>query len=307
MGALGAALCRVHDRLEQRPEDGWGDVGPIEAAGVQQRPAHRCGERGDAEGTAKQITVDVGKARQVVVQCAGARVFRRIEHLEELCQEGSQVGTVVAGAGLDEVEENVARLEDAGIIGKETENDAYQETLQVVALVPRRGERIVQPSYQLGGFDVGGVLVAEGMALHAEDEAELFNVGRQVRECEGGRFTLIEIVKLEGLEVADQDVAGALVFRQGVNVFPGLVIRAGKVAAGALLFDDQDAGPEQVDVSRPVVQLGDVRFVARDRAALDAENLEKVVVEALRLALLVGGVLPLVGEGGGADANLVPG
>ncbi len=35
----------------------------------------------------------------------------------------------------------------------------------------------MQQSHQLGGFDVGGVLVTEGAALHAEDEAELLDVG----------------------------------------------------------------------------------------------------------------------------------
>ena len=307
VGALGAALLGVHDRLEQRPEDGRGDVGPVEAAGVQQRPAHRRGEGGDAQRAAKQVAVDVGKARQVVVQRAGALGLRRIEHLEELRQPRPKVGAVFARSRLDEVEEDVARLEDAGVVGEQAEDDAHQEAFQVVALVARGGERVVQPADQFGGLDVGRVLIVERAALHAEDEAELFDVGVQLGEGKGGGVSFVEVVQLEGLEVADQDVAGALVLRQGIDVGPGLLVGAGEVAPGAFLLDDQDAGPEQVDEPPAVIQLRHVRLIARDGAALDSEYPEEVVVEALRLALLVGRLPPLVGEGGGTDANLVPG
>ena len=103
-------------------------------------------------------------------------------------------------------------------------------------------------------------------------------------------------------------------FGQGVDVVAGLLVGAGEVAPGAFLLDDQDAGPEQVDEAAPVVQLRHVRFVARHGAALDPEYLEEVVVEALRLALLVGrSPRPATRTcrrkemGGGAHANLVPG
>ena len=114
-------------------------------------------------------------------------------------------------------------------------------------------------------------------------------------------------MKLEGLEIADQDVAGALVFGQGVNVVASLLVGAGEVAPGAFLLDDQDAGPEQVDEAAPVVQLRHVRLVARHGAAFDPEYLEEIVVEALRLAFFIGRLPPRFSEGGGAHANLVPG
>ena len=47
-------------------------------------------------------------------------------------------------------------------------------------------------------------------------------------------------------------------------------------------------------------------LVARDGSPPHAEHLEEIVVEALRLALLVRRVVPLLSEGGGSDANLVP-
>ena len=48
-------------------------------------------------------------------------------------------------------------------------------------------------------------------------------------------------------------------------------------------------------------------LVAGYRAPPDAENIEELVVEALRLALLVRRVPPLVGESGGTGTNFVPG
>ena len=60
------------------------------------------------------------------------------------------------------------------------------------------------------------------------------------------------------------------------------------------------------DEARAVVQLRDMRLVARDVPTPHPEHVEEGVVEALRLTLLVGRVLPVFGEGGGADANLVP-
>ena len=48
-------------------------------------------------------------------------------------------------------------------------------------------------------------------------------------------------------------------------------------------------------------------LVARDGPPPHSENLEERVVDSLRLTLLVGRVLPLVGEAGGSGAHLVPG
>ena len=113
-------------------------------------------------------------------------------------------------------------------------------------------------------------------------------------------------MKLEGLEVAHQDVARALAFRQRVEILPGLFVSFAEIAPGALLFDEEHARPEQVDETRAVVQLGDMRFVARDVPTPHPEHVEEGVIETLRLALLVGRVLPVFSEGSGAGANLVP-
>ena len=60
-------------------------------------------------------------------------------------------------------------------------------------------------------------------------------------------------MEIEGLEVAHQDAARALPFRQRVEILPGLFVGCRQVAPGALLLDDQDARPEQVDEPGAVV------------------------------------------------------
>ena len=302
-----AALRRLHHRLEQRPEDGRRDRRPVEAARVEQRPAHRRVEVRDAERPREQVAVDVREAGQVFVQLRLPAVFRRVEHLEQPRQPRAEVGAVGRRPFLDEVQEDAARLEDARVVGEQAEDRADQEQLQVTPAVARRLQRVVQPRDQLRRLDVDRVLVAEGAALHAEDEAEPLDVRRQVGQGEAGLLALVPVEQLERPEVAEQLVAGAVAFGQRVEV--GARLPAGRVQAapGALLLDQQHAGPEQVDEAVRGVEPPDVFFVARDGAPPDAEDLEEVVVETLRLALLVGGVGPLAREPGGPRADLVPG
>ena len=113
-------------------------------------------------------------------------------------------------------------------------------------------------------------------------------------------------MKLEGLEIAHQDVARTVAIGQRVEILPGLPVRFVEIAPGALLLDDQHAWPEQIDKAPAVAELGDMLLVACDGSAADIEHLEEIVVEALRLALLVCRVPPRLGEGRGAHAHLVP-
>ena len=217
---LRAALLRLHHRLEQRAEDRGRDVRPVEAAGVQQRPAHRRVEGGNAQRPLEQRAVDIGEPGKVLVERLLAPGLGRVENLEQLRQPEPEVGAVLARARLDQVQEDVARLEDARVVGEQAEHDPHQEALQVVAPVARRRQCVVQPPDQLGGLDVGGILIAEGAALHPEDEAERLDMARQVREREGRGLPLVQIVQFERPEVADQDEARALALRQRVEILP---------------------------------------------------------------------------------------
>ena len=73
--------------------------------------------------TRRTVAVYVRELRQILVKYGGPLGHRRIEHLEQLRQPGTQVRAVHAGAVLQELEEDVAGLEDASVVGKQTEHD----------------------------------------------------------------------------------------------------------------------------------------------------------------------------------------
>ena len=205
------------------------------------------------------------------------------------------------------MQEDVARLENAGIVGEQAEHGSHQEHFQIAAVVAGLFERVVQARDQLGRFDVDRVLVAERAALHADNESELLDVQRQVGKREAGFLALVPVEKLEGLEIAEKLIAGAVPLGQRVEVSAGLIAGGGQAAPGALLLDQEHARPEQVDEAGSAVEPSDVFLVARDGAPPDAEDIEEFVVETLGFALLVGGVRPLAGEFRCARPDFVPG
>lgn len=96
-----------------------------------------------------------------------------------------------------------------------------------------------------------------------------------------------------------------MVFQAG-EIVVGLLAGANEVAAGALLLHQQDALPEQVDEAAFLAQQADRLLESRDLAAADPKDLEEVVVETLRLALLIVGIGPFARELSGAGANFIP-
>lgn len=166
----------------------------------------------------------------------------------------------------------------------------------------------MKATHKLGRLDVHGVLVPERALLDAEDEAEMLHLLGEFGELEalGLLIRLVEVVKLEGLEVRDEDVARQFRVFEAGEVVERLCFRSYEVAAGALVLDKQHALPEQVDESVLAAKLLDRLLESRNLAALDAEHVEEVVVEALRLAFLIGGGRPFVRKSGGAGANFVP-
>ena len=269
------------------------------AIGGQQAEARRLGQLEDQVFTAMTRQQ---AATQRLTELAG-----QVESVTQALREArSEVGAVFGGACFDVVQEDVARLEDAGVVGEQAKNDPDQEALEIVSPVAHGIELVVQPPDEFRRLDVDGVLIAKCPALDAKDEPEFLDVAGQVHKGEGDGLTLAQIVKLEVLEVAHEDVARAVALGHRVEIFPGLPVRLAEITPGALLLDDQDARPEQVDEARAVVQLADMLLVARHRPAAHVEHLEELVVEALRLALLVRGVPPLLGEGRRADPHFVP-
>ena len=167
-------------------------------------------------------------------------------------------------------------------------------------------QRVVEPPDDFGGLDVRRVLIAEGAALNTDDEAEVLHLLGEFRERKGDRLVLVEVRELECLEVADEEVARFVTLWERIEVLERLVAGSREVPPGALLLDEQDSGPEQIDEAVAVVELLDVRFIAGNATSTYVEDFEEFVVEALRVRLLVGSVLPFAREGGGPGAYLVP-
>lgn len=132
-------------------------------------------------------------------------------------------------------------------------------------------------------------VIAAPSGVDADDEAERLDVVGQVRQREPGLFARVQIGQMEGLEVADHDVAWELVVLQARKVVEGLGAGAVEITASRLVLNQQLAFPEQVDETLAVAQLLDRLLEGGDQAAFDAEDLEEVVVEGLRVAPLVAG------------------
>jgi len=175
-----------------------------------------------------------------------------------------------------------------------------------VALVAGSLEGVVERAKDFGGFDVGRVLVAEDALFNAGDESEMLDVAREVAKRKADLGAGVEVVKFELLKVADEEIAGEFVVFELGKVVESLFFGFREVAASALLLYEEHAFPEKVDEAAAVAEALDGFFVTGDAAAAGAEDLEKLVVERLRLAALVVGVFPISGELGGLRANLGP-
>jgi len=65
-----------------------------------------------------------------------------------------EVRAVLAGSRLQEVKEDIARLEDARVVGEQREDDANKELLQILAGVAGCMQVVMEPTDQLGRLDV---------------------------------------------------------------------------------------------------------------------------------------------------------
>ena len=130
----------------------------------------------------------------------------------------------------------------------------------------------MQFSHRTRDFDVDRILISESTALHAQNKAKLFDMGGEIRQGERDLLSLVEIVKFEGLEVADQYVARPISLSQAVEILSGLPVGKGKIAASAFLLDDQDAWPEQVNKPRAVIQSAHMLFHSARRNGVEPQK-----------------------------------
>ena len=240
MRPLGAALLGIHHRLEQRTEDGGRHARPVVAAGVDQVRAHGLVEPRNAQSPGEQRAVDIGKGVELTRRARQPLALGRVEHVEQLAQHPACVAAVGLGVVLEQLQEDVARLEDAGVVGEQAEQRAHEKLFERVAGIARRLERIVQLAYQLGGLDGDGGLRLEA-DLAAEHEVEGGDVLVEVGEVKGQRrFAAFAIAQHPGLEVAGQHEPGLLVLDDAFEIIQRLTVRP--CAGRASSFSVQSAG-----------------------------------------------------------------
>jgi hypothetical protein len=85
-----------------------------------------------------------------------------------------------------------------------------------------------------------------------------------------------------------------------------LLLGSNQIATRALLLNDKHALPKQIDEAPLVAELLYRLLVTRDAATGNAEDFKEFVIEGLRLAAFITGVLPLFGEVRRADTNFLP-
>ncbi len=296
----------IHDALEQRAEDRGRDRAPVQRAAVEQCFTHGEVEIGDGQHFLEQLAVDVGKCGKLLVEIFRALVFRRVEHLKHLRELRAEVCAIGRGALFYPGTERAGGLEDAGVFGEQAEQQAHQQHFERMALVTRRLERIVQPAHALGGLDVDRVLRRDGLRAVTGDEGEMLDALVQVGEFEFGLGVVFEIVETEAREVGDEHIFRQVAFLDAGEIIERLGVGLVQILAARLVFDQQHALPEQVDVALPVAELLDRLLEAGDALAVYAEDVEELHPERFGLGIFRSFVFPAFGEFVGTVADFVP-
>ena len=150
---------------------------------VQQMVAHRLGEMRGADALCEQAAIHIGEGVQFGLQGRLTGVFGRIENIEQIVQHPAYVAAIGLGVIFDKLEENVFRLEYAGIIGKQAEQQTDQQLLQIMPDITGFLQCIVQLAHQFRRLD-GDARLRFKADLAAQHEIEFGNVLVQIGQPE---------------------------------------------------------------------------------------------------------------------------
>jgi hypothetical protein len=96
------------------------------------------------------------------------------------------------------------------------------------------------------------------------------------------------------------------VFLEARKIIQRLPSRGRQAASGRFLLDEQLAFPEKIEIAALFIGQVHAMLEACDAPPGDAEQFEKLVVKSLRLAALVLGAVPILGEFRRAGLDIVP-
>ena len=305
MRAQVAARLLVHDRLEQRAEDGRRDSAPVQRAAIQQRLPHGGIEPGRRQRFGEQPAVHVRECGQLFIQVLEPFARLLVQHMEQRRQMMRQVGAVFVGLLLDVILELPA-LEDAGVFGEQAEQQTHQIVFQRVAFVAYGLHLVVQPAHALGGLDVDRVLFFDLVRLVTGDETERLYVLVQVRQREFELGVFLQVVQAEFREIRDQYVFREVALGNSGEIIQRLYVGLVQVLPARLVLDQQDPFPEQVDEALLLTQFLDRLLEGRHPLAGDPEDVEEVVPERFGIGVFGGFAVPFLGKGKGTAFDFVP-
>lgn len=264
----------VHDVLEQRAENRRGNAAPVDRAALQQRGAHVAVEAGERQTFLEQFAIDVRKPAQRVVEVFQPRGFRRVEHVEQLCQLRREIAAVLARLLLDEFGE-LRALENAGVLGEQAKQQAHQIDFERVAGVADLLQAVVQPRHALYRLGVDRALRRDFLRLITGDEPEQFDVFVQLFQQEFGLRAFDHVVQAEARKVADQHETRQFVFLQSGEIVDGLLVGAIEIFTARFVLNQQVAFPQPVNVTVAVAEFFDLLLETADAPLVDAKDLEE--------------------------------
>ena len=207
-----AALLVLGDGLDHRPEDVRVDLGPVEAADMQQVGPGDLAELRHVHAAGEQAAVHVGEAVGPAGNLGGCPVlFLRVHGAEQRADDLMGVGRVPRAHLRDGFGELALADEDVGVLGEEAEDQPRHEVVHVVAALGLAPigvvlqEFDVEPVKAAGRPDIEGVLgdLPDGAdARQRQEEAEV--VG-EVLEGAGDRLAAGQVFGLEVRAVGGED------------------------------------------------------------------------------------------------------
>jgi len=162
-------------------------------------------------------------------------------------------------------------------------------------------------SHQRRSLDVDRVLVTKRSLLDAHDESKLQDVLREISQPDRFVPAFIQVVELERLEITQQKVPRQLCVLEPGKILQSLGLGRNEAPARALLLDQEQTLPEEINESALFAKQPDGFFEAGYATDRYAEHVKEVLVEELRLALFVPMSGPFVGKTRSTRSNLIPG
>ncbi len=134
----------------------------------------------------------------------------------------------------------------------------------------------------------------DDLRLVTGDEAEQAHVLVKIDEREFANAAFFQVVQAKARKVAHQHIARQIALLDAGEVIHRLTVGAFKILAARLHLDQQNAGPEGIDI--PAAAVVFLRGVLKAGKALvgNAEDFEEGDQERLGLRVLIGGVRPVL-------------